>query len=120
MAKETENKPAKTARKRSQRLARRPTRRRRKDRARRRPLRGAAREGGVSQIGERRKSAAAQALRHERGSGAYEGLRLQESDGGAEVEKVSLNVGLGEATGNSKLMDGAVNELAAISGQSRW
>src|SRR5882762_1755587 len=29
------------------------------------------------------------------------------------VEKVSLNVGLGEATGNSKLMDGAVNELAA-------
>jgi large subunit ribosomal protein L5 len=34
-----------------------------------------------------------------------------------KVEKVSLNVGLGEATGNSKLMDGAVNELAAISGQ---
>ena len=33
------------------------------------------------------------------------------------LEKVSLNVGLGEATGNSKLMDGAVNELAAISGQ---
>jgi large subunit ribosomal protein L5 len=33
------------------------------------------------------------------------------------LEKVSLNIGLGEATGNSKLMDGAVNELAAISGQ---
>jgi large subunit ribosomal protein L5 len=33
------------------------------------------------------------------------------------VEKVSLNVGLGEATGNSKLMDGAVNELSAIAGQ---
>lgn len=33
------------------------------------------------------------------------------------VQKVSLNVGLGEATGNSKLMDGAVNELAAIAGQ---
>jgi large subunit ribosomal protein L5 len=33
------------------------------------------------------------------------------------VEKVSLNIGLGEATGNSKLMDGAVNELAAIAGQ---
>jgi large subunit ribosomal protein L5 len=34
-----------------------------------------------------------------------------------KIEKVSINVGLGEATGNSKLMDGAVNELAAISGQ---
>jgi large subunit ribosomal protein L5 len=34
-----------------------------------------------------------------------------------KVEKVSLNVGLGEATGNSKLMDGAVNELSAIAGQ---
>jgi len=33
------------------------------------------------------------------------------------VEKVSLNIGLGEATGNSKLMDGAVNEMAAIAGQ---
>lgn len=34
-----------------------------------------------------------------------------------KVQKVALNVGLGEATGNSKLMDGAVNELSAISGQ---
>lgn len=34
-----------------------------------------------------------------------------------KVDKVSINIGLGEATGNSKLMDGAVNELAAISGQ---
>jgi len=34
-----------------------------------------------------------------------------------KIEKVSLNIGLGEATGNSKLMDGAVNELAAIAGQ---
>jgi large subunit ribosomal protein L5 len=33
------------------------------------------------------------------------------------LEKVSLNIGLGEATGNSKLMDGAVNELGTISGQ---
>jgi large subunit ribosomal protein L5 len=33
------------------------------------------------------------------------------------IEKVSINIGLGEATANSKLMDGAVNELAAISGQ---
>jgi large subunit ribosomal protein L5 len=34
-----------------------------------------------------------------------------------KIEKVSINVGLGEATANSKLMDSAVNELAAIAGQ---
>ncbi|MDX1984366.1 MAG: 50S ribosomal protein L5 [Bryobacteraceae bacterium] len=34
-----------------------------------------------------------------------------------KLEKVSLNVGLGEATQNPKLMDGAVNELTAIAGQ---
>jgi large subunit ribosomal protein L5 len=34
-----------------------------------------------------------------------------------KVEKVSINIGLGEASGNSKLMDGAVAELAAIAGQ---
>lgn len=34
-----------------------------------------------------------------------------------KVQKVSLNIGLGEATGNSKLMDGAVSELATIVGQ---
>jgi len=34
-----------------------------------------------------------------------------------KVEKVSINIGLGEASGNSKLMDSAVNELAAITGQ---
>src|SRR3982751_1465900 len=34
-----------------------------------------------------------------------------------KVEKVAINIGLGEATGNSKLMDSAVNELAAIAGQ---
>jgi large subunit ribosomal protein L5 len=34
-----------------------------------------------------------------------------------KIEKISINIGLGEATGNSKLMDGAVAELAAISGQ---
>jgi len=33
------------------------------------------------------------------------------------LEKVSINIGLGEATGNSKLMDGAVNELTQIAGQ---
>jgi large subunit ribosomal protein L5 len=34
-----------------------------------------------------------------------------------KVEKVAINIGLGEATGNSKLMDSAVNELSAIAGQ---
>ncbi len=34
-----------------------------------------------------------------------------------KIEKVSINIGLGEATGNSKLMDGAVNELSSIAGQ---
>lgn len=34
-----------------------------------------------------------------------------------KIEKISLNIGLGEATGNSKLMDGAVNELTLIAGQ---
>lgn len=33
------------------------------------------------------------------------------------IEKVAINMGLGEATGNSKLMDVAVQELSAISGQ---
>jgi large subunit ribosomal protein L5 len=37
------------------------------------------------------------------------------------VDKVSINIGLGEATGNAKLMDGAVNELGIRSpGRSRW
>src|SRR5581483_6566213 len=34
-----------------------------------------------------------------------------------KLEKISINIGLGEATGNAKLMDGAVNELSAITGQ---
>jgi large subunit ribosomal protein L5 len=34
-----------------------------------------------------------------------------------KIEKISLNVGMGEATQNSKLIDGAVNELTAIAGQ---
>jgi large subunit ribosomal protein L5 len=33
------------------------------------------------------------------------------------LEKISINIGLGEATQNPKLMDGAVNELSAIAGQ---
>jgi large subunit ribosomal protein L5 len=34
-----------------------------------------------------------------------------------KVEKVSVNIGLGEATQNPKLMDGAVNEMTQITGQ---
>jgi large subunit ribosomal protein L5 len=34
-----------------------------------------------------------------------------------KLEKISINIGLGEASGNPKLMDSAVSELAAISGQ---
>jgi large subunit ribosomal protein L5 len=34
-----------------------------------------------------------------------------------KIQKVSVNVGLGEATQNAKLMDGAVNELGQIAGQ---
>ncbi len=34
-----------------------------------------------------------------------------------KLEKISLNIGLGEATQNAKLMDGAVGELAQITGQ---
>ena len=34
-----------------------------------------------------------------------------------KIEKISVNIGLGEATQNPKLMDGAVNELAGLTGQ---
>ena len=33
------------------------------------------------------------------------------------IDKISINIGMGEATQNAKLMDGAVNELAQIAGQ---
>src|ERR1700681_3714450 len=33
------------------------------------------------------------------------------------LEKVAINIGLGEATQNPKLMDGAVNEMGTIAGQ---
>jgi len=33
------------------------------------------------------------------------------------LDKISVNIGLGEATQNAKLMDGAVNELGQIAGQ---
>src|SRR6266446_10636769 len=34
-----------------------------------------------------------------------------------KLQKISLNIGLGEATQNAKLIDGAVNELGQIAGQ---
>lgn len=34
-----------------------------------------------------------------------------------KLVKISVNIGMGEATQNAKLMDGAVNELAQIAGQ---
>jgi large subunit ribosomal protein L5 len=34
-----------------------------------------------------------------------------------KIQKVSVNIGLGEATQNAKLMDGAANELGQIAGQ---
>ena len=34
-----------------------------------------------------------------------------------KVEKVTINIGMGEATGNAKLMDAAVSDLGAITGQ---
>ena len=34
-----------------------------------------------------------------------------------KLEKISVNIGLGEATQNAKLMDGAVGELGQIAGQ---
>src|SRR5213596_438191 len=33
------------------------------------------------------------------------------------LDKITINIGLGEATQNAKLMDGAVNELTQIAGQ---
>jgi len=33
------------------------------------------------------------------------------------LDKISINIGLGEATQNAKLIDGAVNELSQIAGQ---
>ena len=34
-----------------------------------------------------------------------------------KIDKITVNIGLGEATQNAKLMDGAVNELSQIAGQ---
>lgn len=34
-----------------------------------------------------------------------------------KIDKISINIGMGEATQNAKLIDGAVHDLAAIAGQ---
>ena len=34
-----------------------------------------------------------------------------------KIDKITINIGMGEATQNAKLMDGAVQELSAIAGQ---
>ena len=34
-----------------------------------------------------------------------------------KIEKIAVNIGMGEATQNAKLIDGAVHDLAAITGQ---
>src|SRR6185312_5234157 len=34
-----------------------------------------------------------------------------------KIHKITINIGLGEATQNAKLMDGAVNEMTQIAGQ---
>jgi large subunit ribosomal protein L5 len=34
-----------------------------------------------------------------------------------KIEKISINIGMGEATQNSKVLDGAANELGLIAGQ---
>jgi len=34
-----------------------------------------------------------------------------------KIQKISINIGLGEATQNPRMLDGAVNELGAITGQ---
>jgi large subunit ribosomal protein L5 len=34
-----------------------------------------------------------------------------------KIDKITINIGMGEATQNAKLMDGAVNELTQIAGQ---
>jgi large subunit ribosomal protein L5 len=34
-----------------------------------------------------------------------------------KVEKISINIGMGEATQNAKVLDGAANELGSIAGQ---
>ena len=36
-----------------------------------------------------------------------------------KIQKISVNIGLGEATQNAKLMDGAVNELGQIARRAK-
>jgi large subunit ribosomal protein L5 len=68
-----------------------------------------AQSGGKARLREHYSKAVIPALRKEFG--------YQNPMAVPKIEKVALNIGLGEASGNSKLMDSAVNELAAITGQ---
>src|SRR5215831_15768018 len=68
-----------------------------------------AQSGGKARLREHYSKSVAPALRKE--------FSYQNPMAVPKIEKVSINIGLGEATANSKLMDGAVNELASISGQ---
>jgi ribosomal protein L5 len=48
---------------------------------------------------------------------AAEAISVQECDAGARLEKIVLNIGVGEATENAKNLDGAVEDLTKIAGQ---
>ncbi len=64
--------------------------------------------------------ATARALSQGGRSEALGGVRLQEPAPGAGSTKIVLNMGLGEATQNPKLLEKAAEELAAITGQKPW
>jgi len=44
---------------------------------------------------------------------------LEEHDGRAQAEEITVNIGLGEASQNAKLLDTAAVELGQITGQKR-
>jgi len=53
------------------------------------------------------------------GAGTDEALWLEEHDGCAEAEEITVNIGLGEASQNAKLLDTAAVELGQITGRKR-
>jgi len=48
---------------------------------------------------------------------ADEAFWVEERDGGAQGSKITVNIGLGEASQNVKLLDTAAQELGQITGQ---
>ena len=50
-------------------------------------------------------------------SGAEKELGIDNAMAVPRLEKIVLNMGLGEAVANPKMLDGAVDELSAIAGQ---